>query len=86
MQWIDQLFLNYLAGEAFDSKTFSSLILGGLLSLRLLVVVFLEDLSEDFSEDFVDFRCFLSGLESSDLCLLDFFRCLDLDSFTVIQN
>jgi len=45
------------------------------------VVVFLADLSEDFSEDFVDFRCFLSGLESSDLCLLDFFRCLDLVSF-----
>ena len=65
----------YLVGEVFDSRTFSSF-LGGLFSVRLLVVVF--RLSEDLS-DFVDFRCFFSGLESSRL--LDFFRCLDLVSF-----
>ena len=65
----------YLVGEVFDSGTFSSF-LGGLFSVRLLVVVF--RLSEDLSEDF-DFRCFFSGLESSRL--LDFFRCLDLVSF-----
>lgn len=38
-----------------------------------------SDFSSLFFDD--DFRCFFSGLESPERCLLDFFRCLDLLDF-----